>query len=66
MLGKALMTYGGRHLLGKHVSCHLAHATVDKLCTRHDNIHKLLEWYLWPEEPSAWSMFLVFYTGFGA
>ena len=65
-LDKALMTYGGKNMLGKRLNCHSVHVMVDDYYTRHVNIDQPKKWHFWPKEPSAWSLFPAFHTGFGA
>ena len=65
-LDKVLMTYGGKNMLGKRLNCHSVHVMVDDYYTRHVNIDQPKKWHFWPKEPSAWSLFPAFHTGFGA
>ena len=62
-LDKVLMTYGGKNM---RLNCHSVHVMVDDYYTRHVNIDQPKKWHFWPKEPSAWSLFPAFHTGFGA
>ena len=65
-LDKVLMTYGGKNMLGKRLNCHSVHVMDYDYYTRHVNIDQPKKWHFWLKEPSAWSLFLAFHTGFGA